>query len=267
MRRAHGQGRPQETAFRADFETTMRKRYDVLSLTLAGKVEWSSRMQWDFTTRWPVLGALRSGIRRLLPLRLTMPVLQTERVKLRSFDQKDFKEIVALGEFADAQSTDSGAREFLDHCFREYRERRIGPWAIELKQTGAIVGNCGFPDLAFRKHCGEINYYIGPQHRGQGLAPEASKALLAFGFSELGLTRIQARCNPDNLSSERVMQKLGMNFEGFVEPTASSPASGPKQKLYAILRNDFHMKSKHTVHLAIKIAAQPGSRTKSGDSA
>lgn len=187
-----------------------------------------------------------------------MPVLQTQRLQLRSFDPKDFKEVVAWGEFADAQSADSGAREFLDHCFREYRERRIGPWAIQFKETGAIVGNCGFPDLAFRKHCGEVNYYIAPRHRGKGLAPEALAALLFFGFGELGLARIQARCNPDNLSSERVMQKLGMKFEGFVEPTVSSQASGRKQKLYAILKNDFHMRTKDTVHLSIKAAAQPG---------
>lgn len=219
----------------------------------------------DFTIRWPVLGALRSGIRRLLLLRsglrtLKMPALETPRLKLHRFDQKDLQQIVAWGDFSDAQNADRAAQEILDYCFREYRERGIGPWAIQLKETGTIVGDCAFPHIAFRKLCGEVNYYIAPQHRGQGLAPEALTALFVFGFNEIGLTRIQARCAADNWSSERVMQKSGMKFEGFVDSGQSSQGSGPKQKLYAILKNDFPMKSKHTAHLSIKMTAQPGPR-------
>lgn len=225
----------------------------------------------EFTVRWPVLSALRGGVRRFLPGRmgqrkLNMPVLETQRLKLRPFDQKDLKEIVAWGEFTEAQNADAAARDFLDYCFREYRGRGIGPWAIQLKETGAIVGNCGFPDLAFRKLGGEVNYYIASQHRGQGLALEALTALLAFGFGMLGLSRIQARCDPGNQSSERVMQKSGMRFEGFVEPSRSARVSAPKQRLYAILKNDFHMKSKRTVDLSVKMKVQPGEHSEGRES-
>lgn len=225
----------------------------------------------DFTIRWPVLGALRSGIRRLFLFRsklrtLKMPALETSRLKLRPFDQKDHQQIVAWGDFSDAENADRAAQEILDYCFREYRERGIGPWAIQLKETGTIVGDCAFPHLAFRKLCGEVNYYIAPQHRGRGLAPEALTALFVFGFSKIGLTRIQARCAADNWRSERVMQKSGMKFEGFVESGQSSQVSGPKQKLYVIHKNDFHMKSKRAVHLSIKTTAPPDLDSKGEES-
>ena len=195
--------------------------------------------------RWPGVRDFRSGIRRFFSAdsgqrKLKMPVLETERLVLRPLDQRDLSDIAAWEEDLGSQNNDAAAQEFLDYCFREYRERGFGPWGIQLKETGAIVGNCGFPDIMFKKLCGEVNYYVAPGQRGKGLAPEALKALMIFGFREIGLTRIQARCEADNLSSERVMQKTGMRFEGMIESAPSTKDPSPKQKLYAIQMHDFH---------------------------
>jgi len=197
-----------------------------------------------FLSRLPVVNALRSRVRRMFgrgsgERKLNMPVLETERLVLRKLDQDDLKDIIALEEVFIEQRGGIRAQQFLDYCFREYRERGIGPWGMQLKETNAIVGNCGFPHIIFKKLCGEVNYYVAPRHRGQGLAPEALKALLKFGFREIGLSRIQARCEKGNLSSERVMQKVGMKFEGLIEDAHSSKDPSHKQKLYVIHRKDF----------------------------
>ncbi|HWF12509.1 MAG TPA: GNAT family protein [Candidatus Acidoferrales bacterium] len=169
-----------------------------------------------------------------------MSVLETERLVLRKVDQEDLKDIIAWEALPGVQNTEVEAQEFLEYCFREYRERGIGPWGMQLKATGAIVGNCGFPHIAFKKRCGEVNYDVTLRHRGEGLAPEALRALLRFGFLDIGLIRIQARCDIDNLSSERVMLKAGMRFEGLIEDSPLSKDPNPKQKLYAISANDFN---------------------------
>jgi ribosomal-protein-alanine N-acetyltransferase len=191
--------------------------------------------------------------------KLNMPVLQTERMVLRKLDQGDLGDIVAWEEIPVAQNAEAEAREFLDYCFREYRERGIGPWGMQLKETGVIVGNCGFPYIIFKKHCGEVNYYVAPRHRGKGLAPEALKALLQFGFAGVGLTRIQARCELDNLNSERVIQKAGLNFEGITEGAPVSINPSPKQKLYAILKKDFKPAEAGAHERAIHAPARPDS--------
>jgi ribosomal-protein-alanine N-acetyltransferase len=80
-----------------------------------------------------------------------------------------------------------------------------------------------------------VNYFVAPQHRGRGFAPEALRALLNFGFTDLGLLRIQARCEPDNLSSERVMQKIGMKLNQPPLRTSANEESRD-EKIYAILR-------------------------------
>jgi len=215
--------------------------------------------------RWPVVKALRNRIRRIIstdPVRrkLKMHTLATERLVLRKLEQDDLRDIVAWEDLHGAQSAENQAKEFLAYCFREYRVWGFGPWGILLKETGTIVGNCGFPDVIFEERCGEVNYYVAPRHRGKGLAPEALNALLQFGFRSIGLTRIQARCEPDNLSSERVMQKAGMKYEGLIERAPFSKDPGPKQKLYAILREEFTLVDDDVHNCAINMRTGPRSR-------
>jgi ribosomal-protein-alanine N-acetyltransferase len=170
---------------------------------------------------------------------LDMPVLETGRLVLRKFDLDDLDGVVAWEEALAGRDREAEARDFLEYCFHEYRERGIGPWTMHAKERGAIVGNCGIPHIQFRKHCGEVNYYVSPKYRGQGLAAEALQGILKFGFGELGLTRIQARCDTENLNSERVMVKVGMKFERLLERSSSSKDPRPEQKLYAIGNKDF----------------------------
>jgi [ribosomal protein S5]-alanine N-acetyltransferase len=196
-------------------------------------------------SRWPAFQALRTRIGRMFPgnaghRKLKMPLLETKRLLLRPFVQDDLRHVIGWEESSGAHEREAEAREFFDYCFREYRERGIGPWGMQMKETGAVIGNCGFPHIQFRTRGGEINYYVSPVYRGQGLAPEALNALLKFGFAEIGLQRIQARCDLDNLASERVMQKLGMKFEGLLENSSASKETSHEQKFYAILLKDFH---------------------------
>ncbi len=223
----------------------------------------------EFTVRGPVLNALGRCARRFFPAAfknkmLKMPTLQTERLALRPFDHGDLGEIAAWEEIAAAQNPGAAAQEFLDYCLREYRERGIGPWAIRSKEKGSIVGNCGFPDINFKEHRGEVNCYIAPPYRSRGLATEALILLFAFGFEGIGLARIQARVALDNFSSQRLAEKAGMKFVGFLEPDPSLKNAGEKQKLYSILRSELRVGNDPAVRFSAKIEC-PGPATSSGD--
>ena len=216
-------------------------------------------------SRWPVMKALRNRIRRIIPVdpvqrKLKMQVLETERLVLRKLEREDLRDIIAWEDLPGARGAELQAQEFLDYCFREYRDWGFGPWGILLKETGTIVGNCGFPHIISKNLCGEVNYYVASRHRGKGLALEALKALLQFGFQEIGLARIQARCEPENLSSERVMVKAGMRFEGIVEHAPFSKQPSPKQKLYMILGKDFILQNNDRYDRAVITTVQPDGR-------
>jgi [ribosomal protein S5]-alanine N-acetyltransferase len=216
--------------------------------------------------RWPVVMALPNRIRRIFSAdleqrKLRMPALETERLVLRQLDWGDLRDIMAWEEGTSAQDAEVAAQEFLNYCFREYRERGIGPWGIQSKETGAVVGNCGFPHIIFKNLCGEVNCYVASRHRGQGLAGEALRALFRWGFRDIGLTRIQARCEPDNLSSQRLAQKAGMRFEGWIESAPSSKDSIPKQKFYAIHGHDFHKVNNSIDDRAMNMTPQSDDRS------
>jgi [ribosomal protein S5]-alanine N-acetyltransferase len=223
----------------------------------------------EFTVRGPVLNALGRCARRFFPAAfkyriLKMTNLQTERLALRPFDLRDLGEIAAWEEIATAQNPGAAAQEFLDYCLREYRERGIGPWAIRSKVTGSIVGNCGFPEINFKEHRGEVNCYIAPPYRNRGLATEALMSLFMFGFAEVGLTRIQARVDLENFSSQRLAEKAGMKFVGFLEPAPSFKNAGAKQKLYSVLRSEIRIGKDPTVRFSVK-TERPGPATGPGD--
>jgi [ribosomal protein S5]-alanine N-acetyltransferase len=165
---------------------------------------------------------------------LKMSDLETERLRLREFRQSD------LADVAHWEGT-VRAEKFLEFCFSSYREWGMGPWAMLLRETGVIVGNCGFCRIHYDRsagtleYSGEVNYYVAPQHRGKGFATEALRAVLRFGFGDIRLTRIQGRCAPDNMGSERVLQKAGLKFERMIAWSAGLP----EQKRYAISREDY----------------------------
>jgi len=169
-----------------------------------------------------------------------MRPLETERLLLREFRQEDLGGVIRWEVWVDPQhNNEIEAQKLLDYCFREYGKSGIGPWGMVVKKTGLLVGSCGLPHISFQQGTGEVNYYVARQYRGQGLATEALMAVLGFGFGDIGLTRIQGRCTPDNRSSERVMQKAGLKFERMIRSDAASDAASRKEKLFVIMRSAF----------------------------
>ena len=81
------------------------------------------------------------------------------------------------------------------------------------RASGRVIGDCGLQMLEGGPQV-EIGYKLARAVRGRGLAAEAGRACLAAGFDELGLERIVAVADPDNVASRRVMKKLGMTLMG-----------------------------------------------------
>jgi len=145
--------------------------------------------------------------------------ITTERLILRPWRDGDFEPYAALNSDprvmehypatqARAES-DAGALRIQTRI----EEQGWGLWAMELRATGAFVGFTGLQRPPFESHftpCVEIGWRVAYEHWGLGLAPEAARASLAFGFEELGLDEIVAMTATPNLRSMRVMEKIGM---------------------------------------------------------
>jgi RimJ/RimL family protein N-acetyltransferase len=81
---------------------------------------------------------------------------------------------------------------------------------------GELLGCVGLNQLDPEKRSANLGYWIGEAHRGRGLATDAAREAAAFGFGEIGLSRIEIVTLPDNAASQRVAAKLGATREGIV---------------------------------------------------
>ena len=88
-----------------------------------------------------------------------------------------------------------------------------GLLAAELRDTGEIVGRIGFLETEIdATGDAELHYHLAPTAWGNGLATEAARALLEWGFEQGRLGRVVAVIHPDNLASRRVAEKCGLTF-------------------------------------------------------
>jgi [ribosomal protein S5]-alanine N-acetyltransferase len=175
-----------------------------------------------------------------------MPALPTERLILRkvSVDDRDAifawakdPEVTRYGSWG-AHRTPHDTETFIESCVDQYHSEGLGPWAIELRETNTVIGTCGFGYLNRQDRCGGIGYFLARPHWGKGHATEAVFAVLRFGFGALALNRIEARCMPENTASERVMQKVGMKFEGLLRQAMFKDEGFHDVKLYARIAED-----------------------------
>ena len=150
------------------------------------------------------------------------PVLDTARLTLRkllrqdSRDMYDYASRPEVSEYLLWQPHESEAytRRYLNYLQSRYRAGDFYDWAVVLRDSGRMIGTCGFTRFNYEANSAEIGYVLHPDVWGKGIAPEASRAVMRFGFYELRLHRIEARYILGNDRSRRVMDKLGMQFEG-----------------------------------------------------
>lgn len=108
---------------------------------------------------------------------------------------------------------------------------------IDLK-SNEIVGTCGFNSIDFENARVEIGYDIAKIHWGMGYAPEGIRALIKYAFEDLQLNRIEAKVEPANLNSIKVLQKLNFTFEGTLRQYEKSKDNFIDINMYSLLKTD-----------------------------
>lgn len=155
-----------------------------------------------------------------------MTVFETERLHLRRLAVDDAAFIFELvndpswlrfiGD-RNVRNLEDAKNYILKGPVASYAKHGFGLWLVELKADGTPLGICGLlqrdtlPDV-------DIGFALLPQFCGQGYAVEAGLATMAYGRTTVGLKRIVAITSPDNESSIRILDKLGLRFERMIRP-------------------------------------------------
>jgi ribosomal-protein-alanine N-acetyltransferase len=181
--------------------------------------------------------------------RLTkLPVLETERLILRKLSLEDVKDIFEyasipeVSEFLpwDRHKTIDDTIAFLKIVEEQFAELKFIVLGIELKTENKLIGTIALRNWDKSDRCIDIGYVISNKYWNRGLATEAVKEIIKFGFEELSGNRIEAHCDEDNKASYRVMEKSGMKFEGTLRQKVLLKNKFTSMKFYSILREEFY---------------------------
>ena len=163
-------------------------------------------------------------IREDLDLFKNIPTLETERLILRRMKPGDLSDVFDYARRSEVSEfllwyphdEPSFTRRYLKIIDTKYKRGEFYDWAVVCKADGRMIGTAGFTRFDIFNNSAEIGYVLNSEYWGQGLAAEAARAVITFGFEALGLHRIEARYMPDNSASGRVAEKCGMRFEGIL---------------------------------------------------
>ena len=111
-------------------------------------------------------------------------------------------------------------------------------WNFTILEEEEVVGCTSIFGYDARYRKGEVGYWIRSDRGGRGYAAEAVSALVAFGFDDLGLHRIELHCGVENERSIRVAEKLGFEREGTMRHALRTSSKWYDAYLYALLASD-----------------------------
>lgn len=156
---------------------------------------------------------------------MNAPTLYTSRLKLRAFhsdDTADYARVIYkdpdVMRYMNAQGIVPRnpflhAQSVIDRRYQEWNERGYSAWAVTLRETGELIGHVGLYVIENTTTV-EVGYALGKPYWGKGYATEAASTALRFGFEVAELDEIVAVAFPQNMASVRVMEKIGMHYQG-----------------------------------------------------
>lgn len=173
-------------------------------------------------------------------------IFESPRLIARRFHARDLDDFVAMRnnpEVARYQSWDSYTPEEGRSFIEDMASAKLGEpgwfqFALESKQTGEFIGDCGL-SLRDENRQAQIGYTIAHRHWGKGYASEAVSALISYAFIAFGLNRISASVDPRNGGSCRVLEKSGFRREGDLIESEWFKGAWADDAIYAILRREW----------------------------
>jgi ribosomal-protein-alanine N-acetyltransferase len=150
-------------------------------------------------------------------MKISFPLIETARLKLRLPVPGDVESIHSIWSDPEVMKfipiilfrTREEIGEFIPLSIQRWKERGFGIFAVTDKETDQMVGYCG---LQYLDNTTEVEIYYGfsKDSWNKGIATEAARAVMRFGFEELNLESIAGVTHPDNIASHNVLEKIGM---------------------------------------------------------
>lgn len=166
--------------------------------------------------------------------------LETERLVLREYrlgDAAALSTIISDPEtmkYYEKPYDENGVRRWIDWNLENYKTFGFGLWAIERKEDGRFIGDCGITIQNInRRYRPEIGYHIHKDFQRMGYASEAAEKCRDFIFENTPFETVYSYMNAENVGSYRTAEKIGMR------QTETYAESGVLHRVYAITRAEW----------------------------
>jgi RimJ/RimL family protein N-acetyltransferase len=175
-------------------------------------------------------------------------IIETERLLLRDFRREDWESVHEYAVDPEVfrympwgPNSEDETREFVERAIASSLEepRLKFELAITLKEDGRLLGGGGIRAADERFHAADMGYCLRRDAWSKGVGTEAAKGLIEFGFERLGVHRIWATCDSENVRSARVLEKVGMSLEGTMRDDTWLRGQWRSSRLYAVLRKEW----------------------------
>jgi RimJ/RimL family protein N-acetyltransferase len=150
---------------------------------------------------------------------MSIPTITTPRLLLRAFTEEDLvplhrilgeRDVLRYFPKTDPLSRDR-VQKMIVRLLTHWEERGYGLWAVVSRSTGELMGRSGLQYLTETEEV-EVDFILDQAFWGRGLATEAGQASLQYGFESVGVGSVVGIVHPENIASQRVLEKLGMRF-------------------------------------------------------
>ena len=175
------------------------------------------------------------------------PLLATSRLHLRQIQSIDAEAFFAIK--SDLEVTSSYGQEphqslddtraWIQRMQVSYDRRDSVFWCIKLKDEDVVIGSCCFWNFGPDFNCAEVGYELHRAYWRQGIMAEAISAILTYGFSELGLHRIEADPLARNTASRSLLLKLGFTYEGNLRQRVFFRGHFEDQHYFGLLKDEW----------------------------
>ena len=181
------------------------------------------------------------------PTSAGVPVLETNRIRLRPYRADDVEAMFAL--YSDPRVMRywsfpawvelAQARTYLNRALAGMDSGEIFPWAVADLESDRLIGALTLFSLHAEQLRAEVGYSLSPDFQGRGLAAEALRCGLSHAFDALGLVRVEADIDPRNEPSWRLLEKIGFAREGLLRKRWRVNGEICDTAFYGLLADEF----------------------------
>jgi [ribosomal protein S5]-alanine N-acetyltransferase len=175
------------------------------------------------------------------------PILETERLILRQMQITDVPKFFTIRSDAEAMKyLDKPLAKTLDEAMDLYLKMESGiqtnqdiTWAIQYKEDPTMLGYIGFWRNDLENHRGEVGYALHPKYFKKGIGTEALKVVLSYGFNTIHFHSIEANTNPNNVVSQKLLEKFGFVQEAYFKENYYFDGKFLDSSIYSLLASNW----------------------------